>query len=93
MFPSVSAPGGSPNCGASGMAPMPTLSSTIQMIRENTKFDCNMRLEASAETQPAAAELDRLDPTDQILFQWNQSLTLSRWINLIQLAVGDGYRR
>jgi hypothetical protein len=52
-----------------------------------------MRLEASAETQPAAAELDRLDPTDQILFQWNQSLTLSRWINLIQLAVGDGYRR
>src|ERR1017187_9639158 len=43
MLPRVSAPGGSPKNAASGMAPMPTLSRTIQMMRRNTRFERNTR--------------------------------------------------
>jgi hypothetical protein len=43
---------------------MPTLSSTIQMIRENTNFDCNMRLEEAAKARPATPELAQLEPSE-----------------------------
>src|ERR1039457_532316 len=46
MLPKVSAPGGSPKDAASGMAPMPTLSRTIQMMRRNTTFERNTQAEA-----------------------------------------------
>src|ERR1035441_7957984 len=51
MLPRVLAPGGSPKDAASGMAPMPTLSRTIQMTRRNTIFERN--------TQPPGPYLRR----------------------------------
>ena len=36
------AAGGSPKAAASGIAPIPTLSRTIQMMRSNTDLECNM---------------------------------------------------
>src|SRR5450631_4161501 len=41
MLPRVSPPGGSPYCAASGIAPIPTLSRTIQITRRNTTFEGN----------------------------------------------------
>jgi hypothetical protein len=59
------------------MAPMPTLSSTIQMIRENTNFDCNMRLEWAAKEAGCDRRIGSKMSQFSEAFPWNKSLTAS----------------